>query len=137
MRPGKFTGVLTTDWINPDWEQVHQCKGRNPRWSYITSRGKKICPVDGFLTDLGSVPRLFQNIIRRDEYKPSFVIHDYCYDRQMISRREADAILFESIYTMARYSVLRRWIIYLAVRGFGRWAWRLDSNADRAQECVS
>lgn len=129
MQPGSFAGILSTDWINKDWERVHQCGSRRPQWSYTTAGGIEIVPPDGFITDLGSIPRLFQNIIRRDELKPAFIIHDYLYDTQRVKRSVADLILREAIYTLTGgYSPIRSACIYWAVRMFGGFAWKKDCN---------
>jgi hypothetical protein len=134
MKPGRFLGICSTDRVNRDWKRVHQCPARNERFAYIASDGYRIEPDDGFWTDLGSVPRICQNIIRRDEVEPAFIGHDWLYDRQEVPRWKADYYLAEMIYTLTYgYCPTRRFLIYWPVRIGGWWAWRLDANEKRAK----
>ena len=124
MKPGIFIGILSTDWLNKDWERVHQCPSRSVRFAYITSDGRRKEPSDGFLTDLGSVPRFLQWWCRRDEFKIAFVLHDDGYDKQTEPRWQEDYDLNEMIYTMTcGYCFFKRNVIWFFVRLCGWWAW--------------
>lgn len=86
--------------------------------------GEKIEVPAGFFTDLGSVPRIFWNIIPPIG-KPlrSFVLHDFCYFSQIYTRLKSDNILLESM-GVAGVGFIKRWTIYLAVRAGGWIPWR-------------
>ena len=75
MKPGQFVGVLRTTYVNKDFIRNHACPLDAVRFGYITSDGRLKTVPDNFLSDGGSIPRIFQNIIRRDELMPAFIIH--------------------------------------------------------------
>lgn len=77
-----------------------------------------IVPKD-FETDLASVPRLFQNIIPPSGFhNKAAVVHDYLYRTDIVSRRDADGI-FRRIMKENGVGVVRRWVMWSAVRLFG------------------
>ena len=78
----------------------------------------------GFLTDLGSVPRLFWNIIPPIG-KPlrAYVLHDFLYATQIYTRSKSDEILMEAM-GVAGVSFFERWAIFLGVRSDGWKAWK-------------
>lgn len=85
--------------------------------------GEKIEVPVGFLTDLGSVPRIFWNIIPPIG-KPlrGYVLHDWLYSCQMFTRAKSDGVLLEAM-GVAGVSWPKRWTIYLAVRAGGWISW--------------
>lgn len=77
----------------------------------------------GFKTDLASIPRGLWNILPPvGKYDAAAVIHDYLYQRNGVTRAQADAILFEGM-TCLRVSRWQRWAIYLGVRVGGWVVW--------------
>ena len=89
--------------------------------------GLVIAPM-GFVTDLGSIPKLFWNIIPPNG-KPTdaYVIHDYLYAKQNFTRAQSDACLLRMMESLT-VSWIERWTIYVAVR-FGGWhAWASDAK---------
>jgi len=127
MRPGKFHGKLVTESIADGWEKIIQPKGQ--KFYYVTSYGRRILPADGFVPDLGSVPRVFWTICPPHYLKPCVVGHDWDYDQQEVSRWQADIDLCEMIYTFTGGNAMfRRNIYWLAVMLFGWWCWRKDYN---------
>jgi hypothetical protein len=86
--------------------------------------GEKIEVVAGFLTDLGSVPQIFWNLIPPIG-KPlrAYVLHDWLYAKQLFSRAKSDSVLLEAM-GVCGVSWFKRWAIYSAVRVGGWLAWR-------------
>ena len=91
--------------------------------TYHSIDGAVYIVPQGFITDLGSIPRFFWNIIARDSAPSAFVTHDYLCDADWISRRDADNILREalSISNIANWRVS---VIYWAVRLYAT-LWRI------------
>ena len=89
--------------------------------------GKIIAPVD-FITDLGSIPRIFWNIIPPNG-KPTYayVIHDYLYATQKTTRKQADDCLFRMMDSLGA-STIENWTVWSAVRIGGWTAWNLDGK---------
>lgn len=85
----------------------------------------------GFVTDMGSVPRLFWSII--DPWGPpakAFIIHDYLYHTQERSRLVSDAILLEGMEVLG-VNRFKRWLIYRGVRLGGWVAWNKMSGTKK------
>lgn len=147
MKPGKFLGILKLDWENRTWWRLSQ--DPNNKFAYVTATGLIIEPPDQMKTDLGSVPRFFWRFIFPTEFSPAFVIHDWLYHCQILSRRRADQILCEGILTLTLESLqksyeqatkcpgdlllllvgrfiahTKRFMIYWTLRAFGWIAWR-------------
>jgi hypothetical protein len=85
--------------------------------------GVKFRIPPGFLTDMGSIPRIARMTVdRMGKSLVGFIIHDFLYSPDaVISRKVADKVLYEigrqhgeSWYTANK--------IYYAVRSFGGWA---------------
>lgn len=79
----------------------------------------------GFKTDYASIPQIFQNII--SPYKQlgkAAVIHDFLY--QMVREDKFDRTIADSIFLEAmkvlKVGLIKRYIVYLAVRFFGWYA---------------
>ena len=74
----------------------------------------------GYITDLASIPRIFWPILPpHGNYGKAAVIHDYCYDKGIESKRWADDVLLEAMGVLG----IPRWkqmVIYWAARLFGR-----------------
>ena len=83
-----------------------------------------------FRCDMASIPRFFWRILppvgaggEHGDYGPAAVIHDYSYQTQRMSRKEADALFLEAM-TVLDISAWRKWSMWLGVRAFGWAAWR-------------
>lgn len=83
---------------------------------------------NGFVTDLGSIPKIFQNIIS-PEGKPlrAYLGHDWLYAVQKWTRKQSDDCLMRMMYALD-VPLIERWTIYLAVRAFGGSAWSEDKR---------
>ncbi len=93
----------------------------------------------GFATDLGSIPAIARVFLSPDDpWAQAYVVHDWHYDRQIVERRVADAILWDALGVPFRaYTsddpppdeeprrvicpAIYRWAIWLAVRIGGRY----------------
>jgi hypothetical protein len=95
--------------------------------------GEKIEVPSGFLTDLGSVPQIFWNLIPPIG-KPlrAYVLHDWLYFRQLYTRSKSDWVLFEAM-GVAGVNFFKRWTIYLAVRSGGWVAWNKNKDKFKKQ----
>ena len=83
----------------------------------------------GTHTDFASIPRILWTVIPRwGKYGNAAVIHDWLYWEQSRSRKQADDIFLEGMEVLG-VSAWKRYLMYWAVRFFGRWAWNAnDSN---------
>ncbi|KJS41173.1 MAG: hypothetical protein VR70_05335 [Rhodospirillaceae bacterium BRH_c57] len=85
--------------------------------------GGKVTVPAGFLTDLASVPRLFQAVVPVvGDQNGAATVHDWCYHSQTMSRAEADS-LFLAGMEAAGVGWARRWAMYGAVRVGGWVPW--------------
>lgn len=117
-RPGKFSGTLITQWLDPTWRKLVQS---HPPFQYITAGGEIIKPDAGFMSDFGSIPYPANIIITCSLYAPCFVIHDWlCRPESGYTWKRAAQILRESIYTLTcGDAVIRRRLVYFFVRQHG------------------
>ena len=127
---------------------LHYVDGRvwelhNPdeHWGMMSREGIHIVPIDGFLTDFASVPRLFWRIFpptgngKGAAYGPAAVIHDWLYQMgdlygEVIERGWADDVFMDGMRALG-VSKARRWPIYLAVRAFGWVVWDRYRRGER------
>ncbi len=89
--------------------------------------GSEIVVPVGFVTDFGSVPRIFWNLI--DPYgKPAkaYIVHDFLYrvghpkpPKNRFTRAQSDAILRDAMRVLG-VSALERYVVWLGVR-LGGW----------------
>lgn len=90
-----------------------------------------------FKTDLGSIPWLLKTIPGfrpTDPGKRAFIIHDFCYKKQLEDRRVVDAIMYSALLAdgMANWQAFVCW---LGVRLFGWKAWNENQRRqNRAKE---
>ena len=85
----------------------------------------------GFVSDGGSIPRIFWSLLGVTPYDPrcvyAFILHDYLYRSESVPRLVADRILLEVLQIEPRCRLLQRLAIWAAVRLAGWLAW-LDHN---------
>jgi hypothetical protein len=78
----------------------------------------------GFITDFASVPKALWSIIPPyGTYTKAAVIHDYLYRNAIVSRADADGI-FKKIMSESGVGLIRRGLMWAAVRLFGRAAYK-------------
>ena len=89
----------------------------------INGGGIEVTVPAGFETDFASIPRLLWGLYPPDgSYALPAVAHDYLYRRCGCSRFLADA-MFRDMMRAERVPLVRRMLIYYAVRCFG-WLFR-------------
>ena len=91
----------------------------------------------GFVTDLGSVPRLFRPLLSVASAPIPFIVHDYLYSGNVpkITRQKADAAMLALMkhYNTPRWGWQRR-IAWLGVRAGGWLAYRKRGSGDGENE---
>lgn len=92
-------------------------------WGVSLHEGGQIWVPRGFETDLSSVPRVFWRLIPPTVGEQAAVIHDFLYREGWESRALCDAI-FRQALADAGVDPFRRWLMWAAVRLFGRTAYR-------------
>ena len=86
---------------------------------YASDIAGTIVTPAGFITDLGSVPRLpFIYALFGDDFQWAAVVHDYLYSTGKQSREVADKVLREAAIA-SDYPNWKAHAIYIAVRTFG------------------
>ena len=87
----------------------------------------------GMITDLGSIPVPFRNIISRfGVLTVAFIIHDYGYRVQSenTNRKFWDSVLLE-LMKKEKISRIKRFLIYRGLRLFGGIAWKENGKKMR------
>lgn len=85
----------------------------------------------GFVSDLASIPRVFQSLIPKlGPHLRAAIVHDYLYWSQCCSRHEAD-VIFSKMMKDLGVPWFTRKALYFAVANFGREAWHQNAQ-DRA-----
>lgn len=88
----------------------------------------KIEIPQGFISDLGSIPRIFWNIIPPEgPATAGYLIHDWLYAKQFCSRYDADNCLLR-LMTLLGIGYFVRYAVYWNLRAFGWKAWADDAN---------
>lgn len=78
----------------------------------------------GFITDMASVPRFLWWLYSPfGSYGNAAILHDWLYSSELFSRKTCDQI-FRHAMQVSGVNVIRRNIIYFAVRMFGWLVWR-------------
>jgi len=95
---------------------------------YETANGERIIPPDRMVTDLGSIPRLFHIIISVIGFACCYIIHDFlCVARKIegepTTRKRVDYILGESIFTLTKDALVRRFLVHRGVRFLAWYQW--------------
>lgn len=95
---------------------------------YQTKSGLYISAPIGFVTDLASIPRIFQPMYPvHGKHTPAAVIHDYLYSERSgdkrFTRKESDQIFHEAMLELGVRKT-KAYLMYLAVRVGGRLVWK-------------
>lgn len=119
----KFLDALDTEFL-PDgyhWRLLKRVELLDARLGYI-------CVPAKFVTDMGSIPRIFWNVLPPiGPASLGFVVHDYLYATQTCSRAAADGVLFRAMKATKTHWAAY-WLIYLGVRIGGWYAWWQDAK---------
>lgn len=95
--------------------------------------GYNLIIPSGFWTDFASIPKVIQNILSPlDSHLRAAVLHDYLYYKQElnydpIKRAFADKLFLDGMKTCGT-GLIKRNIMYYAVRSFGWIAWNKYKN---------
>ncbi|MDR7420027.1 MAG: DUF1353 domain-containing protein [Armatimonadota bacterium] len=110
--------------------KVSSLDGR--RWTLIEPYvWREFTVPAGFVTDFASTPRLIWAWLPpTGKYMGAAVVHDYLYVVDRCTRAEADAVFLEAMAD-AGVNVVRRRLMYLAVRAFGQEIWDRYRAMDR------
>lgn len=104
-----------SSWWTPYWE-LKLPEGQDHLKFYLTPAAPIIIP-NGFITDKGSIPRPFRNIVAHDDREMMFayLVHDAGCETEDMTRFNTDGLLYE-VGTELGASWVKRNIIYSAVR---------------------
>lgn len=150
---GKLVLVLLDNKYTPSVRGGRSLWGMYETLSYMPSNADHVITVPrGCVTDLTSIPRPFWALLPPDgPWVKGAVIHDYLYatrgtgrlprgvpgskqpvgiTREPYSRAESDWILRDALKNRG-VDVLRRTLIWLAVRVFGARAWNRNAETKR------
>jgi len=99
--------------------------------TYVTRAGEVITVPKGFITDLASIPRLFQWLIPVNGlHRCAAIVHDYLFVIQDRPREDADRIFLEAMEDCGvRWT--QRQVMYRAVRAGGWLTWAKGAKAIR------
>lgn len=94
-------------------------------FEYHSLKGDIIKVPVGFVTDGASIPKFAYSLIGSHwsgEYARACVPHDWCYFKQLYSRKKCDKLFLEAMLIL-KVPFWKRWIMYYAVRlvGWIRW----------------
>ncbi len=106
------------------WWRVLKCFDWYSRKSRFTTK-----IPEGFVTDFASVPLPFRMVLPRwATYGPAAIVHDWLYWDQQICRESADKFILEEMEE-AGVGIPVQWLIYVALRLGGWFAWRGNRKA--------
>lgn len=92
------------------------------------SNGRKIIVPKGFMSDLATIPRIFQLFIPKvGPYNAAAIVHDWGYCVQFLSRKEVDDLFLE-IMKYSRVGFITRYSMYYFMRVLGPIAWHLSKK---------
>lgn len=96
---------------------------------YRTDNPNEIIQVPkGTVTDLATVPRILWSVVPPlGLYTKAAIIHDYLYQNAIKNKKYADDVFLEAM-TVAGVPKCRRWLMYQAVRIFGRGAYQFNNK---------
>ena len=84
----------------------------------------------GTVTDIATVPRVLWSIFPPfGAYSKAAIVHDYLYENAINDKKYADEVFLEAM-TVAGVPRVRRWLMYQAVRLFGRGKYDYSKSKD-------
>lgn len=96
--------------------------------AYKANDGRSIVAPRGFITDFASVPQfLWWWTAPWGRHGFAGIVHDWLYYIQDVSRADADA-LFREIMGKLGVRPTKAWLMWVAVRGPGFFAWQANSR---------
>ena len=115
-----------------DYYTQEPCSGMRWEWFKVNSntQAKRIwieVPAD-YVTDLASVPRVLWSVFPpHGRYAKAAIVHDYLYSNAIGTKTWADQVFLEAM-TILNVPRWRRWLMYQAVRLFGRGNYQLQKK---------
>ena len=112
-----MTQIIVVEYLHGRHWQLHKDLTCN------TSMGIIVIPA-GTTTDFASIPRTFWSIFPPfGRYIRAAILHDYCYQNGLFSRKIADRLFFEEMMKdgVAQWKSILMW---KAVRLFGKQAYK-------------
>lgn len=113
-------------------------RGHPRKWQLLTplvyrsESGAEIVVPVGFLTDLASIPQVFQGIVPvNDAHRDAAVLHDYLFVIQDRPRAAVDALFLEAM-RLSGVRVTQRGVMWAAVRLGGWMPWQHNQRARAA-----
>ncbi len=86
---------------------------------YTTRDGREFVVKKGFISDLGSIPKIFWILVSPHGFPSAYILHDYFCEQDWISRAEGDRLLKEALIA----SNAKSWkvkIIYFGVKTYAK-----------------
>jgi hypothetical protein len=97
---------------------------------YVSDRVGRVVIPEGFVCDLASVPHWMASLAPSwSQTAGAGIVHDYLYRTGKVSRRQADAVLYEALRAPPATGRFRAWAMWAAVRVFGWGAWTCNRIA--------
>jgi hypothetical protein len=97
---------------------------------------KFIIVSQGFITDLASIPKIFQSFVSvNGKHRRAAIIHDWLYVTQKVTRKEAD-LIFLNAMKIEKVSKAQILLMYLAVRVGGYFPWRKNAACLKSNRLV-
>lgn len=88
---------------------------------YNSDLAGRIVVPEGFVTDLASIPQIFQALLpQNDRHRLAAVVHDYLCRLEGFDRRMADRVFLEAMKVL-EVQVWKRWSMFLAVALMTTW----------------
>ena len=85
---------------------------------YTTTDGATYTVRLGFISDLGSIPRLLWSLLPKSEFPSAYILHDYLCGKSFISWADNSNILREAIIA-SNGGRFKAWVIFVGVAGWG------------------
>lgn len=96
---------------------------------YINNKKETINIPVGFVTNFASVPRLFWPFVGPiDNHAKAAIVHDYCYANIYKNDRKLSDKLFLLGMKILKVNIVKRYLMYFAVRLFGWAVWSKYKN---------
>lgn len=98
--------------------------------------GYELTTPAGFITDLASIPRLFQNILSvTGRSRRAAVAHDWLYCSHLVSRKEADEFLRHALVCEGMSRAVA-WLYWAGVHIGGSKPWNENNNGVEREDFV-
>lgn len=120
---------MSTTWLKEQDKNGNPILELNDDYKFRLGPRAIITVPKGYQTNLGSIPRWLHWFINPADLREASVVHDYLCNEDFgdeiegesgFSRWIADAVLYEAMVKLEIADPLRRWLVYVACRGWAR-----------------